>query len=72
MISKLHITQPRIKICEAIECYEAATEAIVVFAGKFGTINLNVCQRCAVTKFQNPPSGNMLVKESKEDDSKDG
>jgi hypothetical protein len=39
-------------ICEAFECYDIATETIVVPVGKFGTINLNLCSKCALTKFQ--------------------
>jgi hypothetical protein len=31
-----------ITVCDACDCYEAATESIVVSAGKFGTINLNL------------------------------
>ena len=38
--------------CNALNCYDAATEAIVVRVGKFGTISLSLCQRCAETKFQ--------------------
>lgn len=41
-----------IAICEAVNCYEAATGTIIVYAGKFGSINLNLCHKCAVTKFQ--------------------
>lgn len=40
------------KICEAVECYEAATEVIAVPVGKSGTIALNLCNKCAITKFQ--------------------
>jgi len=39
-------------ICEAFDCYQTATESIVVSVGKFGTINLNLCYKCAVAKFQ--------------------
>ena len=40
------------RICEAIDCYQSATESIVIYVGKFGAINLNLCHRCAVIKFQ--------------------
>ena len=53
------------QICEAINCYEAATESIVVSAGKFGTINLNLCHKCAVTKFQTTLSQDMILKKSR-------
>jgi len=46
------LDQPNIKICEAVGCYETATESIVVSAGKFGTVELNLCHRCAVSKFR--------------------
>jgi hypothetical protein len=59
------------KTCEAVDCHDNATETIIVSAGKFGTIELNLCYKCAVTKFQNLPSENMIAKESKEDDSRD-
>jgi hypothetical protein len=39
------------KICEAIDCYEAATESIFVSVGKFGTLTLNLCHGCAINKF---------------------
>ncbi|MGC1132332.1 MAG: hypothetical protein WA941_05890 [Nitrososphaeraceae archaeon] len=39
------------KICEAIDCYEAATESIVLSAGKFGMLTLNLCHECAIKKF---------------------
>jgi hypothetical protein len=38
-------------VCEAVNCYEAATETIIVSAGKFGTITFNLCRECAVNKF---------------------
>jgi len=37
--------------CDAVDCFEAATKAIIVSAGKFGIINLNLCHKCAL-KFQ--------------------
>jgi hypothetical protein len=40
------------KICEAIDCFELATEIIVVPVGKFETLTLNLCYECAVSKFQ--------------------
>jgi hypothetical protein len=40
------------RICEAVNCYEAATKTINVSAGKFGTINLNLCHDCAINKFE--------------------
>lgn len=40
-----------IQICEAVDCCEAATESIVVSAGKFGILTLNLCHGCAVNKF---------------------
>ena len=40
-----------IKLCEAADCYDAATEEIEISAGKFGTISLNLCHQCAVIKF---------------------
>lgn len=45
-------SQPSIKICEAVDCYESATEAIIVSAGKFGVLTLNLCHGCAVNKFE--------------------
>ena len=42
--------QPSIKICDAVDCYEASTETIIVSAGKFGTLTLNLCNEC-VDKF---------------------
>jgi hypothetical protein len=51
-------SRPGIKMCEAVDCYEAATETIIVSAGKFGTINLSLCRKCADSKFPtgiNPP-----------------
>jgi hypothetical protein len=44
-------TQKAAPICEAVGCYEAATEAIFVPAGKFGKLTFNLCLECAVTKF---------------------
>ena len=41
-----------LRICEAVGCYEAATEAIIVSAGKFGAISLYLCHNCSITKFQ--------------------
>lgn len=38
-------------ICEAVDCYQTATKAIVITVGKFGTITLNLCYKCSVTKF---------------------
>lgn len=38
-------------MCEAIDCYETATETIIVPAGKFGTITLYLCNECAAKKF---------------------
>jgi hypothetical protein len=43
--------QPRIKICEAVNCDEAGTESVVVSAGEFGMLTLNLCHECAVKKF---------------------
>jgi hypothetical protein len=40
-----------IKICEAVDCYQAATESIVVSAGRFGMLTLNLCHECAIKKF---------------------
>lgn len=44
-------SRPSIKICEAVSCYEAATESVVVSAGEFGMLTLNLCHECAVKKF---------------------
>lgn len=55
-------TRPGIKICEAVDCSETATETIIVPIGKFGTINLNLCHKCAVTKFQTTPSRDTILK----------
>lgn len=52
MDQNLQFPQPRIKICEAVDCYETARETIIVPAGKFGTIDLKLCHKCAVTKFR--------------------
>jgi hypothetical protein len=38
-------------VCEAVNCYKVATETIIVSAGKFGTLTLNLCHVCAVKKF---------------------
>lgn len=35
------------EICNAIECSEEATKVITVDAGKFGSILLSVCAKCA-------------------------
>jgi hypothetical protein len=48
--TKRRITIP--KVCEAVDCFEAATETIVVSAGKFGMLTLNLCHECAVKKFE--------------------
>lgn len=40
-----------IKVCEAVDCYQAVTESVVVSAGKFGMLTLNLCHECAVRKF---------------------
>jgi len=40
------------KTCEAADCYEAATETVIVSVGKLGTINLDLCHKCVVTKFR--------------------
>jgi hypothetical protein len=53
-LSNLHqrSSQSSIKMCDVVDCYQSATETIVVSAGKFGTINLDLCSKCAMTKFQ--------------------
>ena len=38
-------------ICEAVDCYDAATEEIEVSAGRFGTITLHLCHECSSSKF---------------------
>jgi hypothetical protein len=38
-------------ICEAVGCFENATDRIVVKAGNLGTISLLLCRDC-VPKFQ--------------------
>jgi hypothetical protein len=43
--------QKTIPICEAVDCYQAATKSIITSAGKFGTLTLYLCHECAVTKF---------------------
>jgi hypothetical protein len=40
------------KICEAVDCYQDATESVMVSVGKFGIIKLELCHSCALTKFQ--------------------
>jgi hypothetical protein len=57
--------QSSIKICEAVDCYEAATEAIVVSAGKFGTICLSLCYKCMVTRFRTLRSQNTILKKNR-------
>lgn len=37
-------------VCEALGCYENATEKIDVNVGKFGIISLSICTNC-VGKF---------------------
>lgn len=56
--------QKAIPTCEAIDCYENSTETIIVSAGKIGTINLNLCRRCAVTKFQTIPPQDTILKKN--------
>lgn len=34
------------KICEAVDCYETATEKVEISAGKFGIITLDLCHEC--------------------------
>jgi hypothetical protein len=51
MAQNLHVYHPHIKICEAVDCYESATEKVEISAGKFGIITLNLCHECAVKKF---------------------
>jgi hypothetical protein len=64
--SNLHhrSSQSSIKICEAVDCYEAAIEAIVVSVGKFGTIDIHLCHECAVTKFRTIPSQDVILKKN--------
>ncbi len=38
-------------ICEAVDCYDAATEEIEISAGIFGTIILHLCHECSSSKF---------------------
>ena len=54
-----------ITVCEAVNCYEASTETIIVYAGNFGTINLNLCHKCAVTKFKITPSQDTILKKNR-------
>lgn len=62
--------QAIIKICEAVDCYKAATEAIAVSVGKFGTITLNLCHECMVTKFKTIPLQDTIAKKNKYTDQK--
>lgn len=34
-------------VCDALECYEKATENIRISAGYFGIITLKVCKECS-------------------------
>jgi hypothetical protein len=38
-------------ICEAVDCFETATDKIAVQGGKFGVISVLVCRNC-IGKFQ--------------------
>lgn len=51
MAQNLHRYDSCIKICEAVGCYDAATEEIKVSAGIFGTITLHLCHECSTSKF---------------------
>jgi hypothetical protein len=39
------------QICEAINCYEIATEEADISVGKFGIIRFNLCHECSVKRF---------------------
>lgn len=44
-------SQPSIKICEAIDCYDSATEDVILTVGKLGKLTLHLCRECAIKKF---------------------
>ncbi|MGA9934806.1 MAG: hypothetical protein WBL44_17760 [Nitrososphaeraceae archaeon] len=49
--SHVSLSKSKNRVCEAIDCFEIATEVVEVSAGKFGTLTLNLCHGCAVNKF---------------------
>jgi hypothetical protein len=43
------------RTCEAVDCYEPATQEVKIPVGIFGTITFNLCYQCFVSKFGTEP-----------------
>jgi hypothetical protein len=45
------LPRSKYQICEAVECYNLATEEIDLPVGKLGTIRFYLCHECLVRRF---------------------